>query len=121
LIEEYLRQHPRGEGARILDLGCGEGKNAAAFARAGYAVEAIDCSRLALTNGKRAFPWMAIHWLQADAREISFEPALFDVIVAYGLFHCLASSAEISSLIDQMKRVTKPGSPPGVRVQRSFA
>jgi len=42
-------------GKFVLDLGCGEGKNAAAFARAGASVTAIDCSELAISNGKAAF------------------------------------------------------------------
>ena len=41
---------------RVLDLGCGEGKNAAFLASRGALVEAIDSSELALANARSAWP-----------------------------------------------------------------
>jgi hypothetical protein len=44
------------KGLRVsLDLGCREGKNAYAIARAGPVVTAVDCSELAIANGRKAF------------------------------------------------------------------
>ncbi len=45
LLAEWLPQLPRG---RALDVACGAGRNALYLAEAGYEVEAIDISRVAL-------------------------------------------------------------------------
>lgn len=109
LVKKFLTLKPKGAGARVLDLGCGEGKNAAAFSRAGYLVDAIDCSSTALSNGLKAFVDLPINWRQADAVGIPLAEHLFDVVVAYGLFHCLNNEFEVARLIEKSQNATKIG------------
>jgi tellurite methyltransferase len=109
LIAEHLKSHPRRPGALALDLGCGEGKNAAALTRAGYLVDAVECSRAAINNGRHLFSDLDINWLEADVREVQFPQKHYDIVVAYGLYHCLRGSDEISLLIDRTKDATRPG------------
>ena len=49
LVAELMATHDVADWI-VLDLGCGEGKNAAALARAGARVTAIDCSEVAVEN-----------------------------------------------------------------------
>jgi 2-polyprenyl-3-methyl-5-hydroxy-6-metoxy-1,4-benzoquinol methylase len=84
---------------RLRDLGCGEGKNAAAFAQAGALVVAVDCSVFALTNGQREFGHAKIEWVLSDAETYLRKSDSFDVIVMYGLLHCLASRVAIASVL----------------------
>ncbi len=95
-------------GAQVLDLGCGEGKNAAFLANLGCVVEAWDISAAALNNAKAAWPGTPVHWLQKDALSIFTELRKFDVVIAYGLYHCLSSDA-IHPTILNIQRVTAPG------------
>lgn len=67
LIKAFLKEPSSCEGLSVLVLGCGEGKNAAAFASAGALVDAVDCSAQAIANGRRAFPHSSIAWVVADA------------------------------------------------------
>jgi len=48
LIATYLASHEP-QKLRVLDVGAGEGKNAAAFARRGATVDAIECSSDAIS------------------------------------------------------------------------
>ena len=77
------------EGLRVLDLGCGEGKNAFAFAAAGASVVAVDCSELAIRNGQAAFGSRSINWVLADSSTFVRTCDEFDIVVMYGLLHCL--------------------------------
>jgi SAM-dependent methyltransferase len=90
---------PTVQGLEVLDLGCGEGKNAHAFARAGARVTAVDCSKLAIANGKRAFGHPSINWILSDAESFLHDCGIFDIIVMYGLLHCLPSLAAIETTI----------------------
>lgn len=99
LIASFIEEHRDLRGMRVLDLGCGEGKNAAAFARCGASVIAVDCSAKAISNGQRAFQDLRIEWLVSDALTYLAKKELFDVVVLYGLAHCLSSPEQMSSLL----------------------
>jgi tellurite methyltransferase len=83
LLAEWL---PRLRHGRALDVACGAGRNALALAAHGYAVTALDISRVALERGRRsaAERGLTIEWLCADldddaARVLPAGP--FDLIV----------------------------------------
>jgi tellurite methyltransferase len=109
LVKEFLQRNGSLAGCRVLDLGCGEGKNASAFALAGATVDAVDCSALAIANGRRAFPNADIRWIRASAAAYLRASPLYDLIVMYGLLHCLPSSQEISRLLALATEKTSNG------------
>ena len=95
---------------RILDAGCGEGKNAVYLAGFSALVRAIDVSSLAIRNARAA--WgdpQNITWEVVDIRAVSLQPQAYDVIVAYGLFHCLPSVADVRSTARRLQEATAPG------------
>ena len=94
-------------GLRVLDLGCGEGKNAAFAAQRGATVRAIDASVLALRNAAAAWPSVAnITWEHADVRDLPLSPDAYDVVIAYGLLHCLADESEVRTVTAKIQRAT---------------
>jgi len=96
-------------GLTVLDAGCGEGKNAAFLAHQGAQVSAFDISTTALENARKAWENSdRIHWETADIRSIPLPEGTFDIVIAYGLLHCLASSGEISAVVNKLKAATKP-------------
>jgi 2-polyprenyl-3-methyl-5-hydroxy-6-metoxy-1,4-benzoquinol methylase len=83
LAEELREVAPRG---RALDLACGEGRNAIWLAKLGWAVTAIDYSKVAIDRARRlaAEQHVAVEWVEADVT--SFVPAAGTfqlVIIAY--------------------------------------
>jgi 2-polyprenyl-3-methyl-5-hydroxy-6-metoxy-1,4-benzoquinol methylase len=97
------------KGLRVLDLGCGEGKNAYALAHAGALVTAVDCSELAIANGRRAFADGEIDRVVSEGATYLLHCEPFDVIVMYGLLHCLPSLKAISTMIASAIRQTRRG------------
>lgn len=94
---------------RVLDVGCGEGKNAVAFAALGAEVTAIDCSEVALQNAKNAFEETNVDWHCCDVRRFNSNFEEYDVVVAYGLLHCLNTKDEITSTVRRLQDLTVPG------------
>lgn len=117
MVLEALALLGKGEDRRALDLGCGEGKNAAAIARAGFQVLAIDKSHAAISNAMKAFSKDCVNWLVSDLRGISGPRDNFDLIIATGSLHCLSSEEEISQAVAAMQRMTKIS---GINVLYSF-
>jgi cyclopropane fatty-acyl-phospholipid synthase-like methyltransferase len=107
---------------RVLDLGAGEGKNAIYLAQHGFDVLAVDCSRFALANFRRRLTGLSeevsrrIEIVEADVTR--FQPnGNFDVVVAYGLLHCLADCDAIRRVVSVMQSCTTLG---GINVLVSF-
>jgi tellurite methyltransferase len=97
-------------GMDVLDAGCGEGKNAAYLARRGAHVRAVEVSPRALDNARAAWGDTAnIRWGLGDARTIALFPHSYDIVIAYGLLHCLGDSEEIVALIARLQAATRNG------------
>lgn len=108
LVRDYLSTHDA-VGLRVLDVGAGEGKNAAAFANAGSKVDAVECSLAAIENGRRLFPHPAIDWLHSDVLDVGYQKSSYDVIVSYGLTHCLASETSARRLVTELQSALVAG------------
>jgi SAM-dependent methyltransferase len=93
----------------VLDAGCGEGKNAAFLAARGAHVVAIDCSLVAVSRGANLYREGTIGWAVQDIRSVKLAALRFDLVIAYGLLHCLRDPCEISSVISALQSATRIG------------
>jgi SAM-dependent methyltransferase len=94
---------------RILDAGCGEGKNSIHLARRGATVKAFDVSSTAIQNALSAWPDShLVDWQCADIRDLEIPEDSYDVVIAYGLLHCLSSQEEVAATIRKIQEITKP-------------
>ncbi len=97
-------------GARVLDVGCGEGKNAAYFGERGAIVHAMDVSPYALANAEKSWGDVSgITWELVDVRDLRANSEAYDIVVAYGLLHCLGSRSEIASVSTTLQTLTRIG------------
>lgn len=95
-------------GLSVIDVGCGEGKNAVWLSEQGALVRAIDISEFALENARKAWPMAkGITWELADVRGMRLPNETYDLVIAYGLFHCLSNVDEISCTVKKLQEATK--------------
>lgn len=106
LVSSYLANNSV-NGLRAIDVGAGEGKNAAALAYGGAYVDAIECSPIAIRNGKILFPTARINWIQQDACGYVYPQEYYDLVVCYGLIHCLGTARRAHELLLSLKRAVK--------------
>jgi len=104
-------------GLRVLDVGCGEGKNAVVFAERGASVIGLELSQRALKHARTLYPDVGVAWVCADATKQTWPREHFDIVIAYGLFHCLSSEVEVQALHRALSDATKLG---GCHVVCSF-
>jgi tellurite methyltransferase len=110
LVKQLVTVLPDPRTLTILDAGCGEGKNAAFLAGLGATVDAFDVSALSVENARRAWPDAArVTWEVADIRESALAASSYDVVIAYGLLHCMSSADEISVVVSKLQRATREG------------
>lgn len=108
LVVKFLKDNSI-EGKRVFDAGCGEGKNAAVLSKLGAKVTAIDYSNVALRNAQIAFGDCDVNWHHGDVRSFDTLDEEFDLIIAYGLLHCLPSKDEIDATVRLLQGLTASG------------
>jgi SAM-dependent methyltransferase len=94
---------------RILDLGCGEGKEVLALAQRGLCVIAIDLSFTQLQRVRQLlreqYPEANVHFAQANAEELPFAAHSFRVIYGKAILHHL----DLEFSARQITKLLKPG------------
>jgi tellurite methyltransferase len=96
-------------GAAVLDLGCGDGRNALTLAAQGFRVHCVDISPAALEKLERAAAQrgLRVETEICDLRE--FHPTrLYNLTIAHGCLH-LVERIHHARLLEQMQAATAPG------------
>jgi tellurite methyltransferase len=85
---KVLQALPPSQHLRLLDLGCGEGRNAVFFARNGYDVTAFDLADAGVEKTKKLADKIGvnIHAFKADIMEFRLNEK-YDVIFSVGSLH----------------------------------
>jgi tellurite methyltransferase len=106
-VVEIAKMLPRR--AKVLDLGCGEGRNALYLAQHGFETWGVDISKAGIEKFRRIAESLSVpvHAEVCDMRDYSF-PTAFDLIVCLGCLH-LIKREDWRSLIIEMKRNTADG------------
>jgi SAM-dependent methyltransferase len=97
-------------GHRVLDVGCGPGRHAHAFARRGIDVVGVDIAQTFVDLATASAPAGA-SFVRADARRLDYDGA-FDVAVSlcqggFGLVH--DDEDDDRAVLDGMARAVRPG------------
>lgn len=98
----------------VLDLGAGHGRDALLFARSGLHVQAVDFSAAGLAQlaetATREGLGQRITTVEHDVRQpLPFPAATFDAAYAHMLLCMALSTRQIHALVDEVRRVLKPG------------
>ena len=100
-VREFLDALPHG--AKVLDIGCGNGKNMLA-ARADLSVTGCEPSRtLCEICAERG-----LNVVQGDARQLPFKDASFDAVIMIAVIHHI-HPREHNQPLFEIQRVLKPG------------
>ena len=101
-------------GMRILDAGCGFGRNLVYFLRHGYEVCAADVDGLAVDRVRALVRALAPALPQSNIRveaieHMSFDDACADVVVSSAVLHFASDDAQFEAMLRGSWRVLKPG------------
>ncbi|MBQ8813803.1 MAG: methyltransferase domain-containing protein [Lachnospiraceae bacterium] len=106
LCYEIMKLKPPIKPYRVLDIGCGEGKNAVFLAKNGYAVSAFDIAEAGLVKARKLAEHnhVEIDFFKADIND--YMPLeRFDIIFSSGVFHYLTPNLR-KLFINQLKKCT---------------
>lgn len=100
--------------SRILDCGCGTGRNLAYLLRDGYDVWATDHDPQAVAAVAAEFarvrPDLPPGRVRVEPAEaLTFAPGSFDVVISSAVLHFARDDAHFDAMVDGMWRVLAPG------------
>jgi SAM-dependent methyltransferase len=100
-------------GARLLDIGCGAGRNAVPLAQAGWEVYGVDLSLPMVTTARARIAASQLteraRVLLAPMDRLPFASASFDFIVAHGIWNLARSGGEFQRAVHETAREARPG------------
>lgn len=105
----------------VLDLGCGLGRHSILFAKKGFKVTSIDLSEYSISHLRE---WehrehLYIRSKLSDMNKLPFPNNAFDCIFSYHMISCRESDG-VRQMIDEIKRVLKPGGEVYLTIPQSY-
>jgi SAM-dependent methyltransferase len=99
---------------RVLDAGCGGGRNLLYFLRGRYDIYGVDESSWAVLQARALAASVAPHLPAENFRvepveKMSFADASFNVVISSAVLHFARNEEHWQSMVDEMWRVLKPG------------
>ena len=104
LLVEWLKSLP--SDVRLLDLGCGGGRDAGDLDQCGYRVVGVDRTSVLLLAGRRRYPSLPL--VRADLRQLPFRGMSFDGLwAAASLMHLPKPVAR--HILTDLCKLVRPG------------
>lgn len=105
---DVLRQFLDLDGARVLDVGCGDGSLVRLMARAGAQVTGLEISEENVTRARAQPPVSDETYRTGVGQVLPFEDAAFDIVVFFNSLHHVPVEHQDTALAEAA-RVLEPG------------
>ncbi len=112
LFDQLLKGRLK-QGMRVLDAGCGRGRNLVYLLQQGYEVDGVDQDEGAIRYlraiAKRLAPDVpADRFTIGEVAQLDFEDASFDFVISSAVLHFSKDQHHFHQMVNEMWRVLKP-------------
>jgi tellurite methyltransferase len=113
LFDQLLRGRIRA-GMRVLDAGCGSGRNLVYLLQSGFEVFATDADAGSIDHVRRMAATLSPDLPESNFRvepveRMTFPDAFADVVLSSAVLHFASGDTHFLAMVEEMWRVLKPG------------
>ena len=109
LFDQLLRGNIT-PGMRVLDAGCGSGRNLVYLLHEGYEIFASDQDPAAIEHVRTNLPTLPANHLRVEPIEaISYPNDSFDLVICSAVLHFSRNEAHFDAMLRNLWRMLKPG------------
>jgi SAM-dependent methyltransferase len=99
---------------RVLDAGCGDGRNLIYFLRNGYDCFGVDAEPGAIASLQRTAADLSprtpqSNFIVGDVQNLPYSDAAMDVVISSAVLHFAQDEAQFARMLEEMWRVLSPG------------
>lgn len=107
-------------GSKILDAGCGHGRNLKWFNNHNFEIAGIDIKEDMIAFCKTLYPKHTTNFKKATLTKIPFEANYFDHIICNAVLHFAENTTHFEAMFNELLRVLKPSGGLFIRVASKF-
>lgn len=108
IIDQILKDRYQ-QGQKILDAGCGKGRNLKWFYQNDFEVHGIDIDVDFLAFAKANYPKQSDHFITGTVDNLPYESNSFEHIICCAVLHFAKSEAHFTAMFSELIRVLQPG------------
>jgi ubiquinone/menaquinone biosynthesis C-methylase UbiE len=112
LLDQILKGR-FGKKMRILDAGCGEGRNCIYFLQSGFQIFGVDSNPTAIQMARIYAKsiekdYDVLRFQEAKVEDMPFHKEAFDALLSSAVLHFAQSEGHFFRMLDEMMRIVKP-------------
>ncbi|MBK5209934.1 MAG: class I SAM-dependent methyltransferase [Flavobacteriaceae bacterium] len=119
ILDQILKDRYQ-PGAKILDAGCGNGRNLKWFYQAGFKIHGIDPDMERLKQCKELYKGQQENFIQATVEEMPYESNSFDHMVCVAVLHFARDLSHFYKMFEELLRILKPQGSLFIRIASNF-
>ena len=119
ILDQLLKNRYQ-QGEKILDAGCGKGRNLTWFYNNNFEIHGMDADIESITHCKQKYPKQQDHFKYGLLEELAYKADNFDHIICNAVLHFASNLSQYLKMFDELLRVLKPQGSLFIRMASNF-
>ena len=119
ILDQILKERYQPK-EKILDVGCGNGRNLKWFYNNGFEIHGIDTNQDQLQFCKELYVAQQANFVQSSIKQMPYTPNSFDHLICNAVLHFAEDLNEFLQMFEELLRVLKPKGSLFIRVASNF-
>lgn len=119
ILDQILKDRYQ-TGAKILDVGCGNGRNLKWFYQPDYEIHGIDTNPERITSCQEIYKKQQDNFTEASVEHMPFESNSFDHVICIAVLHFAKDVDQYLKMFEELIRILKSGGSLLIRTAAKF-
>ena len=119
LLDQILKKRYH-QTERILDAGCGAGRNLKWFYENTCTIYGVDSQENSIAAVQENYPAQKTHFSVQELSQLNFEDNFFQHVICSAVLHFATDTAHFKDMFTELVRVLKPGGSLFIRMTSNF-